>query len=790
MAGKIEPVQLNKVLSRVEVSADRGLTLEQARERLKNGYANIRPESAEKTVGQILRNNVFTYFNLVFTLLALCVVLVRSYRDLMFLPVIVINCVIGVIQELRSRRALAQLSFIAAPNAVVIRDREKITVPVNETVLDDIAVFTTGMQIYADAIVVSGECQVNEALVTGESDEITKSPGDTLLSGSFVVSGECCARLDKVGRDSFVAQLTLEAKKTRQKGRVSMMASLKRLVQVIGVIIIPVGITLFLQQLRAEHTIADATVRTVAILIGMIPDGLYLLVSVALTISVMRLARSRTLVHERGCVEMLARVDVLCVDKTGTITEKHMEVKDTALLCADRYNADDVDMILTDYIANSPDDNETMTAMREYFKAKPKRRARKTLPFSSANKYGGVSFHEDESYLLGAPEKILLDEYGKYKDEIEKYSSQGYRVLLLAHYDGDIAQKVVSSRALPLALILLANRVRPEAPAAFRFFAKQGVKIIVISGDNPVTVSQVAREAGIEGAELFVDAAELTTDRKIKRAVSEYVVFGRVTPDQKRRLVRALKGAGHTVAMTGDGVNDVLALKDADCSIAMASGSEVASQVSDIVLLDSNFAAMPAVVMEGRRVINNIERSASLFLVRNIFSLLLALVSISFALELALTPAQLSLFSATLIGVPSFVLAMEPNKNLVRGKFLKNVITNALPAGLTDFAALTVLIVISTRLDIPVEEISTMAVIIVAFVGFQMLYKISRPLNALRIALIVTMFVGFTLGAIVLRDVFGFSALSGQSIWLTIIFCVATVPLMLFLSLIFRNRKK
>jgi len=789
VAGKTEAVRLNKVLSRIETSADRGLTREQARERLENGYANIRPESAEKTVGQIFRDNIFTYFNLVFTLLALCVVLVRSYRDLMFMFVIIINCAIGILQELRSKRALSKLSFIATPNAVVIRDKERIPVPAHETVLDDIAVFTTGMQIYADAVVVSGECQVNEALVTGESDEITKTTGDTLLSGSFIVSGECCARLDKVGRDSFVAQLTLEAKKTQQKGRVSMMISLKRLVQIIGIVIIPVGITLFLQQLRAENTIAVATVRTVAILIGMIPDGLYLLVSIALTISVLRLARNRTLVHERGCVEMLARVDVLCVDKTGTITETHMEVKGTALLCADRYNSEDIDILLADYIASSPDDNETMAAMREYFKASSKRRANKALPFTSANKYGGVSFYNDESYLLGAPEKILLDEYGRYKDEIEKHSSQGYRVLLFAHYDGDISQKVISSRAFPLALILLANRVRPEAPGAFKFFAKQGVKIIVISGDNPVTVSQVAREAGIEGAERFVDAGELTTDRKIKRAVSEYIVFGRVTPDQKRRLVRALKGTGHTVAMTGDGVNDVLALKDADCSIAMASGSEVASQVSDIVLLDSNFAAMPAVVMEGRRVINNIERSASLFLVRNIFSLLLALVSIAFALELPLTPAQLSLFSATLIGIPSFVLAMEPNRNIVKGRFLKNVIVNALPAGLTDFIALTVLIIVCMRRGVPSGEMATMATIIIAFVGFQMLYKISRPLNSLRIALIVAMFAGFTLGAILLRDLFGFYPLAGQSIWLVIIFCIATVPVMLFWSLVFRNNK-
>ena len=792
MSGKPEAIRLNKVLSRIEASAEYGLSREQAKERLENGYGNVRPDSPEKTVGQIFRDNIFTYFNLVFTILALCVVLVRSYRDLTFLPIIIINCIIGIVQELRSKRMLSKLSFMSAPLATVVRDKARIDVPTEETVLDDIAVFCGGNQIYADAIVVSGECQVNEALVTGESDEITKQPGDMLLSGSFVVAGECLARLDRVGRDSFVAQLTLEAKKNRGKGKgVSvMLRNLKRLVQVIGIIIVPIGLAMFFQQTHLGYDITTATVRTVAALVGMIPDGLYLLVSMALTVSVIRLARKRTLVQEMGCVEMLARVNVLCVDKTGTITETHMDVKGTALLCEERFNSEDIDLILADYVGSSPDDNETMAAMRTYFGKPQTRRASKAMAFSSAVKYGGVSFHDDESYLLGAPEKILLEQYGKYKDEIEKHSQMGYRVLLLALYDGDITQKVDSRRVMPLALVLLSNRVRPEAPAAFKFFAKQGVKIIVISGDNPVTVSQVAKEAGIEGAERYVDAAELTTDRKIKRAVGEYIVFGRVTPDQKRKLVRALKGTGATVAMTGDGVNDVLALKDADCSIAMASGSEVASQVSDIVLLDSNFGAMPAVVMEGRRVINNIERSASLFLVRNIFSFLLALMTVAFALPFPLSPAQLSLFSATLIGIPSFVLAMEPNKNIVRGRFMLNVLRSALPAGLTDFAALLLLIIIGTNREIPTVELSTMACIIIAFVGFQMLYKLCRPLNAMRIALIVAMAIGFGGGALMFGNLFGFAPLSGPNIWLTVIFCVATVPVMLGLSLVFRTRRK
>ena len=785
-------VRLNRVLPRVEAPAEHGLSRNEARERLENGYGNTKPDSADKTVGQIFKDNIFTYLNLVLTLLGLCVIAVGSYRNLTFMPVVIINTIIGIVQELRSKRALAKLQFISAPNASVIRDGERLTIPTDETVLDDIVIFGAGQQIYADAIVIGGGCQVNEALVTGESDEIAKANGDVLLSGSFIISGECIARLDKVGRDSFVAQLTLEAKKTRGKLSAGMVSALKRLVQVIGIIIVPVGIAMFFQQLRQpEISIVDATTATVGALVGMVPDGLYLLVSMALTVSVLRLARRKTLVQERNCVETLARVDVLCVDKTGTITETRMDVKGTALLCGDRFNTEDINMIMADYTANMPADNETMVAVQAYFGAQSNRRTQKLLPFSSAVKYGGMSFHDDESYLFGAPERILQSQYDKYKSEIEMHSAQGYRVLLLALYDGDISQKVDDSRVLPLALVMLSNRVREEAPGTFRFFAKQGVKIIVISGDNPVTVSQIAKEAGIEGAERYIDAAELTTDRQFKRAVGEYVVFGRVTPDQKRKLVRALKAAGHTVAMTGDGVNDVLALKDANVSIAMASGSEVASQVSDIVLLDSDFAAMPAVVLEGRRVINNIERSAALFVTKNIFSFLFAtIMTIALTYQFPFDPSQFTLFNVMLIGIPSFVLAMEPNKNIVRGKFIVNVLKNALPAALTDFIALVALAVVCGRRGIPDGEVSTMALIIIAFVGFLMLYKLSRPLNVLRIALIICMFIGFTGGAILLGLIGGLSPLNLEGMIITFIHCLAAVPVFILLTLIMKPKNQ
>lgn len=790
MAARPEVVKLNKVLPRVEAPSDYGLSGRQAAERLENGYANTKPVSAEKTVAKILKDNIFTYLNLVLVTLGLCLIAVGSYANLTFIPIIVINTIIGIIQELRSKRMLSKLSFVTAPNAVVIRDGVKQTIRTCDAVLDDIAVFTGDTQIYADAIVLSGECQVNEALVTGESDEITKTAGDVLLSGSFIVSGACLARLDKVGRDSFVSKLTLEAKKTKGNLSSGMVSTLKRFVQVVGIMIVPIGITMFIRQVtQYDIDTVNATTSTVGALVGMIPDGLYLLVSVTLTVSVLRLAKKRTLVRERNCVETLARVNVLCVDKTGTITEPTMEVSGVSYLAQNIASKDNLQQLLADYSGNMSAENETMAAIQKFVDTPPSRRAVKTLPFSSAVKYGGVSFGHGESYLIGAPEKILLSNYRKFKTQIEEYSSQGFRVLLLAHYGNNIDAPIDASSVTPIALICLSNRIRSGAPPTFEFFAKQGVRIVVISGDNPITVSKISQEAGIQGAAQYVDAATLQTDRQLKRAVLDYNVFGRVTPDQKRRLVRALKATGNTVAMTGDGINDVLALKAANCSIAMASGSEVASQVSDIVLLDSDFSAMPAVVMEGRRVINNLERSASLFFTKNIFSLLFVLaITIPFGALFPLEPYHFTLYNAVLIGIPSFVLAMEPNKKLVKGKFLLNVFRNAIPAGITSFLALTAMFLVALRFEVPTPERSTMSLIIIAFVGFLMLYRLCQPWNTMRIALFVTMLIGFILGALTFFWLGVLPPISGTGILITVLTCIASVPVYILLLLLCRDK--
>lgn len=770
------PERLNMVLPRIEAPANEGLTSAQALERLENGYGNTQAKSATKTVGQIIVGNVCTYFNLIFCILAVFIALVGSYNDLMFMPVIIVNAIIGIVQELRSKRVTDKLTLVSAPKATLVRDSSVITVPTWEAVRDDIALFSPGNQIYADAVVIDGSCQVNESLVTGEADEISKGPGDTLLSGSYIVSGECVTRLEKVGEDSFVSQLTTEAKKRGKIKKSEMLSSLNKLLKVIGILIIPLGIFMFIQQTKIlGNTVRDGVVSTVGALIGMIPEGLFLLVSVALVVSIMRLAGRKTLVHEMGCIETLARVDVLCVDKTGTITENKMSVN--GFTSVSDMDDEELFALMQKYAASFGNENATMAALRDYFNGGNNAGVDSILQFSSETKYSGVHLANGKTYLLGAPEMIMRENYAEIKDTVEPISAQGFRVVLLAEYDGDMTARPLTGTAKPLALIKMSNKIRSDAVKTFDFFKKQGVRIIVISGDNPVTVSSVASQAGIENADKYVDASTLTTERKIKRAVSEYTVFGRVTPENKRRLVRALKEAGHTVAMTGDGVNDILAMKDADCSIAMASGSEVASQVAQLVLMDSNFSAMPAVVMEGRKVINNIERSASLFLVKNIFSFVLSIFTMVFALTYPLAPSQLSLVNMATIGIPSFILALEFNKDRVEGRFLKSVLLRAMPAGLSDFLMVLAVMFIGRKLEIPQEQISSMAMFIVGFIGFMMVYHTCRPFTAIRTALLIAMLIFFVGGVIVMPAWFSIAKLSWKYWLITAGLMVVSVPI-------------
>ena len=756
-----------------------GLSREQVAQRMESGLGNEAVKPQEKTVGSIIKSNLFTYYNLVFAVLTVLLIAAESFRSLTFLPVVVANLLIGIVQEIRAKRTLDALTMLNAPRARVVREGKQEEIPAQELVLDDIVLFRSGDQICADAVVLEGSAAVNEALLTGESDELRKEPGDTLMSGSFVVSGECYARLDRVGADSYISRLTLEAKAMDRKQRSEMLRVLDKLVGVLGILIVPMGVLLFVQQfVLAGAPFRESIVSMVAAVIGMIPEGLYLLASVALVVSVMRLASQKVLVHDMKCIEALARVDVLCVDKTGTITENEMQVSGVIPLAGfDPSQGRGLKSCIGSLVAAMPEGNVTMQALKRYFKTPADGAARSVVPFSSAYKYC-AAVYEEESDVLGAPEFVLREDYEEIRGLVESYSADGYRVLVFGKYDGTPDGQALTGKVTPMGLILLENPIRRDAPETFRYFADQGVTVKVISGDNPLTVSQIALEAGIAGAERCVDASTLDTEEALREAATQYTVFGRVTPEQKRQLVHALQDAGHTVGMTGDGVNDVLALKDADCSVAMASGCDAAAQVSQLVLLESDFSAMPSVVAEGRRVVNNIQRSASLFLVKNIFSFLMAVFSACFALSYPLEPSQMSLISMFTIGIPGFFLALQPNSDAIQGRFLPNVLRKALPAGLTDFVVVGALVIFGHVFGVDEGDISTACTMLLAIVGFMILYHISKPMNPLRWCILEGSIVGLLVCSIWLGDIFGIQHMSVRCVMLFCVFAIVTEPVL------------
>lgn len=760
-----------------------GLTAQQVQEHRMHGWTNQPVDPPSKTTKEIIQENVFTYFNLIFLVLAVLLCLVGSFRDLTFLPVIVLNTLIGIIQETRAKKVLDNLTMLNAPHAMVIRDGKKSQINAEDLVVDDIVIFEAGNQVCADAEVCAGEVQVNESLLTGESDEITKRKGDQLMSGSFIVSGQCHARLDKVGADSYISRLTLEAKAMQNTEQSEMIRSLDKLVKWVGVAIIPIGIILFIQAFVFQGEGFQSSVTSmIAAVIGMIPEGLYLLASVALAVSSIRLAQKKVLLHDMKCIETLARVNVLCVDKTGTITENTMEVQD--VIPTKEYEEGKLrplSELLGDFTAAQSSDNITMEAMKRYFKIVSGKKAVAKTGFSSASKYSSVTF-EEASYVLGAPEFVLKEQYDNYEETISAHASKGARVLVFGTAKEEPDGKPLKEAVTPLAYVLLANPIRQEAKETFTYFAEQGVEVKVISGDNPLTVSEVAKEAGIAGAERYVDASTLHTEEEMRAAVLNNAVFGRVTPNQKRKFVQILKEEGKTVAMTGDGVNDVLALKDADCSIAMASGSDAAAQASQLVLLESDFSCMPEVVLEGRRVVNNIQRSASLFLVKNIFSFLLSLVSFVFMFTYPLEPSQISLISMFTIGVPAFFLALEPNKNIIKGHFLTNVFLKALPAALTDVLAVGALVIFGRTFGVSSADISTAATMLLSIVGFMILYTISAPMNVLRGVILGGCIVGLLFCSIFLNDLFAITGMTTKCVMLFVVFAIATEPVLRYLT--------
>lgn len=717
----------------VPIDPHAGLSTPEVEARIARGLENRTSEGGTLSEKQIILRNCLTFFNMVFLVLAVLLLLAgSSVIKLTFLGVVLVNTVIGCVQQIRAKRAVEKLTLIATQTLPVVRNGQKISVRSDCLVLDDVVEFSAGGQICADGILRTGQVQVNESLVTGEADAITKNPGDPLLSGSFVVAGRGLAQLTAVGDSAFAARLAAEAKKDPRVAKSEMMRSLDRLIKIIGCALIPIGLVLFYQEFAVlELSLQASAEATVAALVGMIPEGLYLLTSIALAASSMKLTKKRVLVQDMNCIETLARVDVLCVDKTGTITEPAMEVDNVLPLTEDP--PEYLEAILTALYGTTEPENDTGRAICEIFSGKSDWVCTKRIPFTSEAKWSGGIFETHGAFLVGAPQFIMGSRYEEISETVQSWAASGYRVLLVAAYEGEPVPGALESHLIrPLALVLLTSRIRPQAPETFAYFAKQGVCIKVISGDDPVTVSDVSRRAGIENAEKYIDTALLKTEEDFLRAVEEYTVFGRVTPEKKRSLIQALKKQKHTVAMTGDGVNDVLAMKESDCSIAMASGAQAASQVARLVLLDNDFSAMPDIVGEGRRVINNIQRAAALFLVKNIFSLGLSLLTLLTGMPYPLEPQHMSIISGLTIGVPSFFLAMEPNYERVSGRFLPGVFRRAFPGGLTNIFVVLAAQAYMAAFTLSLEQVSTVSTALLAAVGMLVLFQVCKPFDKFR----------------------------------------------------------
>ena len=742
----------------------KGLTTEEVEHLVREGKTNKLPDQSSKSIAAIFAGNIFTYFNAIFFGLAALVILVGAYRNLTFIVAVLANMFIGIIQQLKAKKTLDKLSLLDVTEYSVIRDGKVNTVDHDKLVLGDYILLSSGQQIPADAEVVKGKASVNESLLTGEADEIEKEEGSPLMSGSFVVSGECVARLVKVGTDSYAAKLTTQAKEVKQK-KSEMIRDIEKIILVAGIVIIPVGILMVYNSVVVNGKgLQTGVVSMVGAVVGMIPEGFYLLLTMALTMSAARLAQKKVLLHDMKSIETLARVDVLCVDKTGTITSENMSVTDIfepEMVSSGKSDITSSEQLLYKYVNTVPDTNITMVALREYFAEKnkeqnkkknaepPKLASTEITPFSSKLKYSEIKT-ADAVYRFGAPEFILTEkDLEKNKEKIESYTGKGRRVLVLV-------KKPLSEEASsqPVLFVSMANEIRENAPKTFDYFAKQGVKIKVISGDNPLTVSRVAMTANIEDADKYVDASTLEKEEDYIEAVKEYTVFGRVKPEQKKELIKAIKKNGQQVAMTGDGVNDILAMKEADCSIAMGGGSDAARQAAQVVLLDSDFSRMMNIVTEGRRIINNMTRSGILFLYKNIFSFALALFTIVLFLQYPIKPTQISLISMFNIGAPGFLLALEENTTRQRGRLLTRTLKGSIPSALFAFAAVVVLMLFGGRFGLTEDEIGVAGTYVLSLIGFVLLWRLIHPLNRFRIGVFALCVAGMVATIAILWNIF------------------------------------
>jgi len=723
-----------------------GLNKNEVKNRIKQGLVNIDKSISTKSTKDIIKENTFTLFNFVNLVLAIAVLCVGSYKNLMFMGVVICNVIIGITQEIRAKKTVDKMNLIASNNAKLIRNGKIGKTKIEKIVLDDIILYENGNQVVADSVILEGKCEVNESLLTGEPDLITKKEGDLLLSGSYLVSGKCTARVEHVGKNNYASKL-LKGSKYIKKTKSEIMTTLNKIIKIISIAIVPMGALLFYRQfISSGHDVTSAIVNTTAALTGMIPEGLVLLTSSVLAVGVMRLSRHKVLVQDIYCIETLARVDTLCLDKTGTITEGTFEVE--KIVPQNGYSDKDISKSMKMLTCALNDNNETFKALKNYFAPnQTATEAEMIIPFSSEKKWSGAYFKSEGTFVFGASEFIFENNLPpKAAEQIKKYS-ESYRVIALAHSDESFIEKNLPKGMQLMGLILIKDKIRNSAEKTLNFFKKQGVDIKVISGDNPITVSKIAQRVNLENADMYIDATTLKTEKDISEAATKYTIFGRVTPNQKQSIVKALKENGHTVAMVGDGVNDVLAMKESDCSVAMAGGSDIARNVSHLVLLNSDFASMPKTVAEGRRAINNIQRSASLFLTKTIYSFLLALLFFIIAAPYPFIPIQMTLISTVTIGIPSFILALEPNRERIQGNLFKNIVSKSLPTALTIVSALMICVGMYMGFNLSLQKYGLLTTATTSLIGIMLIYNISVPLNKLRKTLlwgvIILLFVGF-----------------------------------------------
>ncbi|MGN1044232.1 MAG: HAD-IC family P-type ATPase [Acutalibacteraceae bacterium] len=759
----------NKII-RYHPKENFGLSDKEIKSRINDGLVNVDKSIKTKSTSDIIKDNTLTLFNILNILIAAAVMYTGLYKNLMFMGVVICNCIIGISQELRARNTVERLNFISCSHANVIRNGKNKKIPIEQVVLDDILIFESGNQIMADCIIKQGKCEVNESFLTGEPDLISKNPGDLILAGSYVASGKCIAQAEHVGKENYSSAMLKESKCIK-KTKSEIMETVNKIIKIISIAIIPIGGILFYRQLLSSgYDYSSAIITTSAALTSMIPEGLVLLTSSVLAVGVLRLSKKRILVQDIYCLETLARVDTLCLDKTGTITEGKFEIHD--IISSSKYSKQELEIYLSAISDNINDSNETFQAISAMFKSNENKvPAEKIIPFSSEKKWSGIQTKKLGTIVMGAGEIIFKNQYYKIEHNIQKFS-EDYRVITIARSKNPFEGENLPIDLEYVGIVLIKDKIRYSAAKTLNFFKKQGVDIKVISGDNPVTVSKIAKRVELENTESYIDVSTLKSEDEIREAATKYTIFGRVTPPQKQLIIKSLKESGKTVAMVGDGVNDVLAMKESDCSVAMANGSDIARNISHLVLLNSDFASMPLAVAEGRIAINNIQRSSSLFLVKTLYSFLLSILFLIIPYSYPFILIQMTLLSSLTIGIPSFVLALEPNRQKISGNLFTNIVSKALPAALTIVSEILICVGLYALFNLNYLKYSTLCVLITGAIGIMLLYNISLPLNKLRKTLLWGVSVSFFIGMTAFSNVFSVEPFN----WIN---CLIFIPLII-----------